>query len=364
MEFNGFLIWQRSGEITDRTEFYTWDLLRSFIGKNVYWLVRASSPRLDLPRGYRAYIVATEGPELDWLERQSQLVKAPIFCINNILNFYGAFQDHPSVFYLPWVDWHHQLRLMMQSFGTTVEKKIQHKVSALSAMKRLNKAVTLAAVYSIFHEQDRLISHYNESYRAEDEQFVKIDHYNLVSHCLDIYKNQLTAREITFDDFKRYRFADPGLDNIRHSYDYHGAAYQHCAINVTNESMFQSFYTGDDGCYTIPGPHVTEKTLKCLLAETAFLSNGNFEMYSTLQRLGFKFEYGFDLSYDDIKEDYGRLEGLIQCLQTVNNFSAQDLFAMTRDSCLHNKEHIVSGRFATVCEDINRTTVEIIHSKL
>jgi hypothetical protein len=364
MEFNGFLIWQRSGEITDRTNFYTWDILRSFIGKGVYWLVRSSSPRLDLPRGYRAYIVATEGAELDWLQDQSQKVSAPIFCINNILNFYGAFQNHESVFYLPWVDWHHQMRRMIDLFGAKVTKSIDKKISALSAMKRLNKAVTLAAVYTLFDEQDRIISHYDKSYRSIDEQFVKIDNYDMVSRYIDIYDRDLRHREITFDDFSRYRFADPSVENMQHSYDYLGAAYQECAINVTNESMFQSFHTGDQASYIIPGPHVTEKTLKCLVGETAFLNNGNFEMYKTLRRLGFQFDYGLDLSYDDVKEDYARLQGLISVLESIANMPAQDLFDQTRDSCQHNKDHIVSGRFADICETINQRTVEFIHSRI
>jgi hypothetical protein len=147
--------------------------------------------------------------------------------------------------------------------------------------------------------------------------------------------------------------------------DFHHSAYQCCAINVTNESFYNSDgWEANGRCFTYPGPFLTEKTLKCLLGETAFIANGQFQTYSTLCSLGFEFDYGLNLSYDNIKPDLDRLIAMFGLIQSLQSMGTMEIFENTRTSCLHNKEHVLSGKFYSISEKINQETVQYIYNNI
>jgi hypothetical protein len=147
--------------------------------------------------------------------------------------------------------------------------------------------------------------------------------------------------------------------------DFHHPAYQCCAINVTNESFYNSDGWDTNGrSFTYAGPFLTEKTLKCLLGETAFIANGQFQTYSTLRSLGFEFDYNLDLSYDNIKPDLDRLIAIFGLIQSLQSMDTMEIFENTRGSCLHNKEHVLSGKFYSISEKINQETVQYIYNNI
>jgi hypothetical protein len=100
------------------------------------------------------------------------------------------------------------------------------------------------------------------------------------------------------------------------------------------------------------------------LGETAFIANGQFQTYSTLCSLGFEFDYGLNLSYDNIKPDLDRLIAMFGLIQSLQSMGTMEIFENTRTSCLHNKEHVLSGKFYSISEKINQETVQYIYNNI
>jgi len=360
VEYNGYFIDTRSGVISSSTKFYDWELLKNFIGQDVYWHSRGFQDNDDLPLGHRAYVVKVEGPDTDWIEQQSTKIAAPIFIINGIINDYGAVAHLSNVTWLPWIEWHYQIRSMLRDYSPSVHKNIKKKISCLSRMVRLNRMIAMAAVKTYFGT-DAMISWHGCCYRPGDALQSQTGHAEFDQWLARYYDMSITTLHI--DDFQmQYDVAlrhDQDLFQ-RHTHDFHFDAYQQCAINVTNESFYTSGQRLHGIDITRPGPFLTEKTLKCLLGETAFIANGNFQTYHTLETLGFKFDYKLDLGYDQISSDLNRLCSMTDVLKTISDIDTMDLFQCTRSSCLANKEHIMSGKFFNICENINEQTVQQI----
>jgi hypothetical protein len=94
-----------------------------------------------------------------------------------------------------------------------------------------------------------------------------------------------------------------------------------------------------------------------------FLNNGQFDTYRSLSEMGFAFDYNIDLSYDQESGDLQRFEKLINLIDSLSTVNTQDLFNMTRKSCLHNQNHVVSDTFYYYCEDINeQSSNDILNS--
>jgi hypothetical protein len=336
-------IWE---EITDHTNFYGWDFLKPLIGARIFWAsVNWNNQYQNLPNGYEFYLIKTEGPNIEWIERQAELVdgKLLVMCLPND---YGLYNHHEKIIFLPCVEWHYQLDAMLAKFGSDVSKNIKKKISVLTNRITHSKAISTAAVLDSLSGNDIF-------YSLNDWMELKNIHYGNDSSSVLInqYKN------LFLENFQTWKY-QPDQDlanNDRYViYDYHHPAYQECAINVTNESWNYSLRDNK----LLLGPFITEKTLKCLLGETAFIVNGQFDTYNTLQQFGFKFDYDLDLSHDAAQGDLSRLEGLILLIQSLKAYTTDELFFKTRESCLHNKEWIVSGDFYKTAEDFNLSSFE------
>jgi hypothetical protein len=143
---------------------------------------------------------------------------------------------------------------------------------------------------------------------------------------------------------------------------YNNPAYQNSALNFTQESYHYSYMTDTCGnSYIEPGPFLTEKTWKCLLSKTALIPVGQYQSYTWLAQMGMKFDYGeLDLSFDNDSGNLTRLEKIVNLIESLNQWSAQELFDMTSDSCEYNYNHVLSKDFWAMCEKYNRPTIELL----
>ncbi len=117
----------------------------------------------------------------------------------------------------------------------------------------------------------------------------------------------------------------------------------------------------DLGNYTRPGPTIDEKTFKCLLTQTPFISVGQFDVYNQLSRLGLKFDYGdIDLSWDKDPGNLTRLSSIIDTIINLKNYSIQDIDDATKESSQHNADMIWSGEFDQQCRKHNEQTASMI----
>jgi len=331
-------------EITDKTEFYGWDFLKPLIGKKIFWgSVDWHTMDRDLPKGYEFYLIKVEGPNTEWIEKQSQLVegKLIVMCLPSDYNLYA---NHKNIIFLPCVEWHYQFQSMIATFDSTVRKNIQRKVSVLTNRVNYNKLIALSAVLKNLPADEIF-------YSLHDWVESKNVHNwgDTCSPLVNQYKN------LFVENFNQWRYKPDGTSDLSEvdTYNFHYFAFQNCAINITNESWNFSLRHNQ----VLPGPFITEKTLKCLLGETAFLANGQFDTYRTLEQFGFKFDYGIDLSYDSQVGDITRLEGLINVIESLKHIDTTDLFLETRESCLHNKQWILSGEFYKKAEEFNTASL-------
>jgi hypothetical protein len=347
------LIWE---EITDATDFYGWKFLRPLIGKKIFWasVDWVNCRQKDLPPGYAAYVIKTEGPNVEWAEQQAQLVDAPIFycCLPKD---YGTFDHLPNVHFVPVIEWHYQFEIMSQVYGATVNKTINHKVSALCHRGTQSKIVVLSALAQHIGLEQCLVSLHN----IRDDE---VHHWQPTKNHIIDQHTQYFIENFLDKTIKIDQFSNKDLTQV---HDFHHPAYENSAININNESFHYSYmHTTDQKERINPGPFITEKTLKCLLAETAFINNGQFDVYATLTSLGFEFDYGLDLNYDSDSGNLSRLAGVLELIKSLSQYSSEELYLRTRHSCLHNKEHIMSGKFYKLAQAVNDQATETILEKL
>lgn len=352
-EFNQYCIYYKSELITKTTNFYSWSLLNSLIGKNVYWFVNNSNDNARLPMGYSGYVVKNEGPNLQWLYDQAEQLESPIFVLNVCNNTYFDINKFPykNIHWLPWIEWHYQIKAMLNDFPALVKKNLSTKISCLVHMSKTNKLVALASVLR-YHKHDCLVSHHCKSYYGNTDIDTEPTGHDAFDNLLKEIQIYCTEKKV-LDDLSVYN--NNFVDLQKKIHNFHHDAYQTCAINVTNESFFRT-----NNLYT-PGPFLTEKTFNCILGETAFLANGQYGTYKVLENMGFEFDYGLNLTHDNLIGDLDRMVSLHNLINSLQYIDIYDIFSRTRDSCQANKEHIMSGKFYNICENINIDTVEKIH---
>jgi len=77
-----------------------------------------------------------------------------------------------------------------------------------------------------------------------------------------------------------------------------------------------------------------------------------------------KFEYGLDLSFDQEPGNLDRLSRIVSLIQEISQYSAQELYEMTRYSSKYNQELVMSGEFSRTCDHLNLQSIEQIKKAL
>jgi len=320
--------------------------------KKIFLKLYQRWPMEDLPLNYECYIISfhLEAVDIAWLTRQSKLVNNIIvLCDGRFYNF-----TINNVTFLSYYYWQYQLNTMIKWFGTNVNKNIIKKASAICNRITESKLLTFTAVAEYIGTTNSMLV-LNDW--LEPDNIMK--EYEIFSPSIQL------LTDVFFKKYYKKIFKIDDFDNSTDNYQYITAIpwqpiYQNCAIHFTNESFHYSDISDKLGDYMHPGPFITEKTFKCLLGQTAFVPVGQFDTYGTLQKLGFEFNYNFDISFDSIIGDHDRLEAIINLIKQFANMSKEELFEGTRESSIYNYNHIVNGDFYDICEDINKKSIEKI----
>jgi len=297
----------------------------------------------ELPGGYDYYIVSShmEHIDFDWLKNQNV---GPIYYLTD-LNFY---QDYnlDNVKFFQWMNYHHALDKMISWFGTDYKKNITHKASVFCNRITQSKMIVTTALLQNIKTEDLLVSlsDWLEEKNVHNWQPTGnpvLD--ELTNKFLDCYYGKkLKMDEWTNESNLQFYTADPKQ-----------IAYQNSALHFTNESFHYSLMGQD----ILPGPHLTEKTFKCLLGGTAFISVGQFDVYRTLESFGMQFDYGIDLSFDQDPGNLTRLEKIVTLIDDIKNIDCKDLYNASMNSSQHNQDCILSGKFKNKCHAINENTL-------
>lgn len=311
-------------------------------------------PSNNLPLGYNFYIVSfhLEAVDIKWLTQQSKRVNNIIVLFDG--NTYNT--TIPNVTFFPYYYWHIQLNTMSKWFNGTPQKHITTKASAVCNRITESKLIIFTAIAEYIGTHNSMLVLRDWLEKENISKTHEITH-TLFKHLVDTFFNKYYGTTFTIDTF------DNEIDNYqRHTASPWQPMYQNCAIHFTNESFHYSDTSPKLGEYMYPGPFITEKTLKCLLGQTAFIPVGQFDTYGTLIRLGFEFDYNFDISFDSIIGDHDRLLGIVHLIQHLATMPKEEIFEGTINSSIHNYNHIISGDFYNACENINQSTIEKIQN--
>lgn len=341
--------------ISKHTNFKHFHLLQNLIGKDVFWAnVGWPQQHWELPHGHKAYVVMVEGPEVHWIEQQASRMHAPVIVLG-MINQYDYYCS--NILYVPWIEWHYQTKTMLQTFDWSPKTSCTHLISSLSARISQSKIWSTMTLIDQIDQSQRLVSNSDwvENKNVHDWKLtgnIRLDDLTVR------YQQHLLGHKLTVDDFNQQE------QNSWINHDYTCKAYRDVVFNVTNESWHYSLHHAHDRQYTYPGPFLTEKTMKCLLSETAIIANGQFDTYRTLESLGMHFDYGLDLRYDCEPGNIDRAVGMIDLISQVSKHDRAYWFDRTWMSRKHNRQHIVSGDFYDACESINLNAMDLIQQVL
>jgi hypothetical protein len=289
-----------------------------------------------------------EAVDINWLKRQK--TSGPIIVLSDGQS-YGL--TIPGVQFLSFFYWHYQLRQMQAWFGVKEKSTPRYKFSAVC--NRISQSKIWSTTKLLETACDSSLIVLNSWLEEKNVHNWQPTGCHSLDQLTNIFKDRYLGQIIKIDNFENKN------DNWQSiTSDPWQPLYTDCVIHFTNESFHYSDMQENDNHYTWPGPFITEKTLKCLLAGTAFIPVGQFETYKTLGKLGFEFEYGFDISWDNNAGNLSRSQSVVDLIDELSQFDIDDLVAMTKHSCNHNQNHIVSGKFYSLCKEQNDNTVEKI----
>jgi hypothetical protein len=308
------------------------------------WKPDGSYPDIP-PPGHEYYIISGDSLMFGFAEKISQAVGGKTIQLSGPI--VGSDFTTDLVKYVPYTYTHRRVARM--PINWPIIKDIKYKASALTNRVTQSKAIIFSALTGLLGKQD-FIGSLNHAHSAPKNV-----------HNWEMSGN-ITCDKYTKDFIDHWldkKVVLPNDDRIEGSYN--NPAYQNSALNFTQESYHYSYMISNGKHYIEPGPFLTEKTFKCILSKTAFIPVGQYKSYSWLQQMGMNFDYGLlDLSFDQDPGNLTRLEKLVELIQSLNHWSAQDLFEMTRESCEHNYELVKSGEFWKNCENYNQPTYELL----
>lgn len=250
----------------------------------------------------------------------------------------------------PWLSWHFQLSRMFESFGHRPNVP-RPKFWASSLCNRSTQYKLYITAYCILKGyKDRIMmSHHGIVDKVSD-----IDHLRSGNQFLDQLADLIENLPIlTIDNTSRSQRDFPHSDNRNWNLPQH----TECLFNFTNEGFHYSQKMTANGTVIWPGPDLSEKTFKAILAGQAILPVGQWKSVAALRDLGFKFDYGLDLNYDELPGDIDRI---LACFGVIDQIMIQpldDLYEQTRGSSTYNAEWAVSADFGQRCGYINQQSL-------
>ena len=206
-----------------------------------------------------------------------------------------------------------------------------------------------------YNNGDSLISYHNRVDKKSD-----IDHLRTGIPAIDDLVEYMTDQTSVRIDDTTHAQRNNDLDNTNWNY----RAHVDSVFCLTNEGYHYSYSIVDHQEIIHPGPPLSEKTFKPLLAGQAIIMVGQANSLSLLSKLGFDFDYGLDNSYDSELQDLQRIQMIFKVIDTVMGMSLNDLKKVTREKCAYNSHWAVSNDLKKITAELNENSLTVIRKKL
>jgi hypothetical protein len=324
---------------------YEW--IKKLPDKKIYFALFQRWPKQNLPTGYDYYIVSfhLETADIDWLKQQR--VVGPIIVLTDGQSYNLQIS---GVHFLPFYYWHYQLKQMQEWFGIQEKNKPNYKFSAVC--NRISQSKVWITTKLLETARESSLIALNSWLEEKNVHGWQSTGNPTLDQLTQVFRDYYLGQEIKIDKFDN---ATQNSQNI--TSNPWQPLYQDCAVHFTNESFHYSHMVKDGQEYIWPGPFITEKTLKCLLGATAFIPVGQFETYKTLAGLGLHFDYDFDTAWDLDAGNLTRSASIVNLIDNLSQFSADQLVSKTQESSKYTLNHIISGKFFNQCEQKNNESI-------
>ena len=333
--------------------------------RDTYFAINPSLPStwhkpIDLPLGHSLYVITfhQERFDSDWISEQvTRITDAPVIILSDgsIYNFAVPSNVHFYTFH----SWHHHMDLIMTMFPERqVRNNVKYKASTICNRVTQSKMLTFTALIEYLERSDILVklSDWIEEKNVHNWQSTG---NAALDELTKIFKTRYQGTTIEIDAFSNAR------DNLQTvTSNPWQPVLMESAVHFVGESYHYSLMQTDGRETIMPGPALSEKTFKCLVAGTPFVPVAQFECYKHLADLGLQFDYGdIDLSWDLDPGNLTRLAGLVKMIQSLKQYSIDDIMGMTKRSSEHNTDHIWSRAFDKLCRDHNEIIANEILDK-
>ena len=145
---------------------------------------------------------------------------------------------------------------------------------------------------------------------------------------------------------------DGDMDEMTHVYDQCQLdVYLQSKVNLTMEGQFVD--TGH-GC------NITEKTMKCLASGCFPLHVGQSGFYKFLSSMGFNFDVGIDLGYDDITSVDNRQSKIYGIMSAIDKIKAN---AILENTAKKNYDWFHKSWY-NYCEQLNKPVMDTLKRKI
>lgn len=258
---------------------------------------------------------------------------------------------------IQWLSWGEQISKAKKISGIAELPKFPtKKLSSLANRHEYHKAAITAYILNNFLMEDTIISWHK--WNAREEIYYLADDYSIDKKI----KQQLSSKKFLETESIEFDIFDNSLNTPNINIHWDNAAYLDCAVNITNESTFSSIgVISTDRSVAIPGPFITEKTIKPLLSGTAFLHVGQPFLLRKLNELGIDTNFGFPSDYDNEPFEDDRILKIYKSIEFIMNSTIDELYQNSYDAIVNNLDCIKNGVFYNNCKKHNNKHVDKIY---
>jgi hypothetical protein len=284
----------------------------------------------------------------DWLD---------IFCQthpNQMVIAIGEFpvpSKHKNLKTLVYSCQHLVISNVLKNFHTdyTFDNQRRYRLSSLCNKPSFTKIFSTAYLLTRFYPRNDLLLSWNTNVQKEycsSVDYVNQIKYNkLIEELADYYQLSMKSQTISYDCY---------VDNNHGLLDFANIAYKDSAINLTNETFAQ----GQRDNEIIPGPYLSEKSWKPLLAGTALVPVGQPGVYEYIKNLGFDTNYPWPCEFDNVPGDIDRLVEMFKIIDWIFGDQYYDNYSNIMSVNKNNFDYIRSAEFIKLIIERNQQNLE------
>lgn len=324
---------------------------KTWYGLNYDWPNNCSHP---IPEDADTYVFSwhLENWDNHWLDQFCE--KHPTQQVVVI----GEFKEvprHKNLRILVYHCWAIYASYLLRTFGNEYKfsKDRVYRLSSLCNKPSFLKALVSAYLLEHYYPRSDLLLSWNKN--VQKEHCRSMDFLNesafsdrlMLTRAIKFYhQSDMINQQISIDEFI----------NVPHDHcDFTHNAFAQSLINLTNETFAQNQMLSRK----LPGPYLSEKTWKVMLAGTGLLPVSQSGVYDYMENFGFRMDYPWPKEFDSTVGDLDRIQQVFKTIDWILSDSCLDNKSQIIETNQFNFEHIRSQCFLDTINMKNQQELEI-----